>query len=146
MSTRSRIALKTGPNECLAIYVHFDGYVDHHGPILLNHYATRERVEALLALGDLSGLGAELGDKQDFDDRSTQRDNWCLAYGRDRGETGIDARIMPVDDLTTGMIAYGYLFDPATGAWSVKQNGREFVPLAGHPELPAPEAVGAACV
>lgn len=130
MSTRAHIAMKTGENECRAIYTHFDGYIKHHAPILLEHYAMRERVEALLALGDLSVLAGELGEKQDFDDRSTHRDNWCLAYGRDRNDEDTEARVMRIDNLIKNGIQYAYLFDPETETWSVTRRGRVFHPLA----------------
>ena len=59
------------------------------GRILLNHYDDIEKVEQLIALGDLSLLGKEIGEKQDFD-QPTDR-NWSLAYGRDRGEENMNA-------------------------------------------------------
>ena len=47
-------------------------YPSHAGVVLPAHYATREAVEALLSLGDLSALGCSLAE--------------CEAYYRDRGE------------------------------------------------------------
>ncbi|OQA76217.1 MAG: hypothetical protein BWY31_04653 [Lentisphaerae bacterium ADurb.Bin242] len=55
-----------------AVYVHHDAYVAGVGAILGGWYETREKVEALLALGDLSSLGTTLAD--------------TVAYHRDRGE------------------------------------------------------------
>jgi hypothetical protein len=43
-------------------------------------------------LGDLSVLGEVIGEKCDFDTFNSQNSNQCLAYGRDRGETNIEAR------------------------------------------------------
>ena len=84
MSTRSLIA-KATEHGFEAIYCHHDGYPEHHGPILTQHYATEEAVNALLELGDLSALGPRLGQAQDFCKRDPSSDSW-LAYGRDRGD------------------------------------------------------------
>ena len=58
----------TAQNTCLArerndgavecAYLHY-GSLDDAGPILLQHYDTPEQAAALLALGDLSAVGAE---------------------------------------------------------------------------------------
>ena len=89
MATRSMIAYEVSTDplypQVLAIYCHNDGYPRHNGRILLDHYNTPEKVAKLMELGHLSLLGNEIGEKQDFD-QPTDR-NWCLAYGRDRGET-----------------------------------------------------------
>lgn len=50
MATRSLIGINTDEG-IRAIYCHFDGYPDHVGTILCTHYATAERVEALISLG-----------------------------------------------------------------------------------------------
>lgn len=95
MSTRARIGMQHPDGMIRSIYVHSDGYPEHHGPLLLEHYTTAEQVTALLDLGDLSVLAEEIGDVQDFDAQYADddpRQRWCLAYGRDRGERGVGAR------------------------------------------------------
>ena len=57
MSTRSGIALKLDNGTYIWNYTHWDGYPAGVGRILLDNYPTRERVEKLLALGNLSSLG-----------------------------------------------------------------------------------------
>ena len=56
MSTRSLIALKQTDGTVKSIYCHWDGYVSHNGRLLIEHYATPETIEELLALGPLSAL------------------------------------------------------------------------------------------
>lgn len=56
MSTRSLIAIKQTDGTVKSIYCHWDGYVSHNGRLLIEHYATPEAVEELLALGPLSAL------------------------------------------------------------------------------------------
>jgi hypothetical protein len=43
-----------------AIYCHWDGYMSHHGPILLSAYNGPRKIEALIRQGDLSSLGSKL--------------------------------------------------------------------------------------
>ena len=57
MSTRSMIAKQIAEDEYLAVYCHQDGYLSHNGALLLDCYNTPEKVDALLALGELSHLG-----------------------------------------------------------------------------------------
>lgn len=92
MSTRSRIAiedLETG--KVRSVYCHFDGYPDGVGKTLVEHYRDRDKVEALIALGDLSVLDAEVappsGTSHKFGDAYP---GVTVAYGRDRGETGCE--------------------------------------------------------
>lgn len=96
MATRSTIAMEQPDGRIMQIYCHFDGYLSHHGEILQQHYRDRAKVLALMLLGDLSTLAEEIGQAHDFDAVYTggqRHENWCMAYGRDRGETGTDARV-----------------------------------------------------
>ena len=127
MSTRARIGLRAEDDSVVSIYTHWDGYPDHHGPILLNHYNTKAKVKELLALGDLSVLAPKIGVKQDFENSV---DGMCLAYGRDRGEANCGAsEVFSVGAFeketsnSGGEYAYlfdgfdWWLFDEATGDW-----------------------------
>lgn len=60
MSTRSMIAKQIAEDEYLAVYCHQDGYLSHNGALLLDCYNTPEKVDALLALGELSHLGKDM--------------------------------------------------------------------------------------
>lgn len=112
MATRSHIGIRQLDGTIDFIYCHWDGYPSHHGPILTNHYNTVDKVNQLLELGSLSVLAEEIGEKQDFDDRSTQRDNWCLAYGRDRGEQRVGKQNKLFTDLLKDdNVDYVYIFD-----------------------------------
>ena len=93
MATKSHIGKQLADGTVKYIYCHWDGYPEHNGKILEEHYTNEAKVDALLELGDISILGPEIGEQQDFDKRETHHPNWCLAYGRDRGENDIDAKI-----------------------------------------------------
>jgi hypothetical protein len=56
MSTRSRIAIEKQDGTVDSIYCHFDGYLSNNGEKLQNHYSTKEQLEQLIALGDISSL------------------------------------------------------------------------------------------
>jgi hypothetical protein len=102
MGTRSRIAMANADGSFTSIYCHWDGYPSHHGPILRDHYKDPEKVAALIALGDISSLGTDVGEKHPFDNphkigtkaydkwREKHNTNMCTAYARDRGETGVE--------------------------------------------------------
>ena len=61
MSTHSHIGAVMLGGSVRSIYCHFDGGLDHQGPILLEAYDTPEKVQDLLDLGDLRVLGRKLG-------------------------------------------------------------------------------------
>ena len=60
MSTRSMIGMVEADDSVSAIYCHWDGYLSHNGDLLDKHYDSDVKVAELLALGDLSTLGATL--------------------------------------------------------------------------------------
>jgi hypothetical protein len=57
MATRSNIAIENQDRTVSSIYCHFDGYIDEVGKTLYENYNTREKMEQLIALGDISSLG-----------------------------------------------------------------------------------------
>jgi hypothetical protein len=121
MATRSNIAMKTAEGKIVSVYCHWDGYVANNGKILLENYTDIDKIEALVALGSISSLGTAIGDKQDFDDRSTQKDEWTLFYSRDRGE---QLSIQEYDDIPSwinDMEEYAYLWNGQE--WLVNDHG-----------------------
>ena len=121
MATRSNIAMKTLEGKIVSVYCHWDGYVANNGRILLENYTDIEKIEALVALGSISSLGEQIGEAQDFDDRSTQKDEWTLFYSRDRGE---QLSIQEYDDIPSwiaDMEEYAYLWNGQD--WLVNDHG-----------------------
>jgi hypothetical protein len=53
MSTRATIACKQEDGRYAAIYLHFDGYQDHAGRVLKEHYTSIESARTLVAGGDI---------------------------------------------------------------------------------------------
>jgi hypothetical protein len=109
MATRSYIGVRNLDASVDYIYCHFDGYPDHNGKILTEHYADMDKVNALMKLGDLSVLGEQIGEKHDFNKRTR---GWCLAYGRDRGELNVSVRTGDYKELINDQnVDYVYVFD-----------------------------------
>jgi hypothetical protein len=60
MSTRSTIAIENKDGSIEKVYCHFDGYLQHNGTILQNHYKTEAQVR-LLIKADISGIDVKDG-------------------------------------------------------------------------------------
>jgi hypothetical protein len=125
MATRSTIAIQNADGTVTGIYCHNDGYLSHNGAILENYYNDENIVRQLIGLGDLSSLGETIGNKVSFGDYDARRGQ-CVAYARDRGETGVEAETN--DNWAALLESYGedynYLFVPGTG-WRVEYYGNE---------------------
>jgi hypothetical protein len=101
MGTRSRIGVMHG-DKVKSIYCHWDGYLEHNGAILQEHYDSA-RANQLVALGDLSSLRPNIGEKHAFSQFELPADeveafkalteDMCTFYGRDRGEKGVEFKV-----------------------------------------------------
>jgi len=140
MGTRSMIGIENPNTKVVkAIYCHWDGYLEHNGAILNEHYASSPKVNNLIALGDLSSLRAEIGEKHAFSQFDLPKDeveafkllteNMCTFYGRDRGETAPYKRFDTAKEAVTHYdhcgAEYFYLFrydeDQQAGKWFYKK-------------------------
>jgi hypothetical protein len=103
MATRSTIALEFADDTVQQVYCNWDGYIDYNGKILQEHYSDPFKLRDLIDLGYISSLGPEIGEKHSFDNpykfgtdayfaEQNIRKNFTTFYGRDRGETGVEAR------------------------------------------------------
>lgn len=118
MATRSLIGkLDSETKKVKYIYCHYDGHLDHNGRILVDHYNTPEKVDQLLELGNLSVLGPEIGEKQDFNSHQNNK-NYCLAFGRDRGEKKQEARTVLLEDYKSEYVSYVYLYTNEGWKWN----------------------------
>lgn len=92
MSTRCRIGKLNDDGTVTSIYCHFDGYPDRVGRILYEYYTSIEDTDSLIALGDISSLGKRVNPIGDHSFENPEKDT-TVAYGRDKGETGVDSRV-----------------------------------------------------
>ena len=120
MATRSNIAIKRG-NKITSVYCHWDGYPAHNGEMLRRYYTDTMKIRQLIELGSISSLRKEVGAKQDFDDKSTQHDDWTLAYHRDRGEELVISEYDNIPDWIDDMEEYAYLWNGIE--WLVNDHG-----------------------
>ena len=122
MATRSRIGIWTADRKIKSVYCHWDGYSSNNGKILLKHYNTKEKVEALITLGDISSLEAsiECPKGHSFDNKI---DGYTVFYHRDRGEDWDSVKPL-ITTKAEGMPqeAYDYLFDPQTNEWKYRHS------------------------
>ncbi len=101
MATRSTIAIEYADGTVGQVYCHWDGYLDHNGKLLQEHYSNPFKLRDLIDLGDISSLGENIGERHPFSpfgdgDKAAYdeaKDGGATTfYGRDRGETGCGAK------------------------------------------------------
>jgi hypothetical protein len=66
MGTRSTIALEFADGTVEQVYCHWDGYLEHNGKILAEHYSDPFKLRDLIDQGGISSLGEEIGIKHPF--------------------------------------------------------------------------------
>lgn len=130
MATRSLIGRESSDGITF-VYCHWDGYPAHVGKILSLHYDSIEKIDTLLAHGDVSQLGPSIGEKHDFATHNAIHPDWCLFYGRDRG----DSHCHPKNAATRWAFRdyeadqqFYYLF--AGGIWLFANRADGFEPVA----------------
>lgn len=120
MSTRSIIAKQIGEDQYLTIFCHYDGYPDDNGATLVKHYNTPERVDALLALGDLEVLCEKIEPTpQTPHTADAPQPGVTVAMRRDMELSGCEAAEMTREELIEPEyegIEYTYIFNQ-DGKW-----------------------------
>jgi hypothetical protein len=128
MGTRSRIGVMHG-NNVKSIYCHWDGYLDFNGRILQEHYDS-VKANHLVALGDMSSLRANIGEKHAFSkfdpvtniEHREHNEDWCTFYGRDRGEADTEWKVATTFDEfleQCDLSGAEYYYIMRDGTWSV---------------------------
>ena len=131
MATRSTIALEFADGTVQQVYCHWDGYLDHNGRILEEHYSDPFKLRELIDLGDLSSLAPNIGTKHDFD---AGADGECTFYGRDRGESDTEAASYDNYDsylVNSNREEYNYILRQIAGkpVWFVRSYDDDMTPL-----------------
>ena len=151
MGTRSMIAIQNPySKDVRAVYCHWDGYLEHNGSILNKHYSASSKVNNLIALGGLSSLRPEIGEKHDFSrldstlpeaEYEALYGDMCTFYTRDRGETGQEFKVFPTlkkaeNYFEGSWCEYLYVYkykksdDYQSGEWHYKKMGERWKKLA----------------
>ncbi len=114
MATRSMISLEIEKDVYKSIYCHSDGYLTHNGALLVDHYNSRDKIEELLKLGDISILAESMNPDPNLPhsfNHDERQKGVVVAYGRDRGETGTEAKDFTLKELLEDTwIDYFYIF------------------------------------
>jgi len=144
MGTRSTIALEFADGTVEQVYCHWDGYLEHNGKILQEHYSDPFKLRDLIDQGDLSSLGPNIGFAHPFSPHSSKEDEAlyeaakeagaCTFYARDRGETGTSAKkFASYEDylLNHQYEEYEYILRSVHGqaVWFVADHTDKFKPL-----------------
>jgi len=145
MGTRSMIAIQNPYSKrVVAVYCHWDGYLEHNGAILAEHYANSAKANNLIALGDISSLRPEIGVEHPFSRFDTkltdaewdaQYGNMCTFYARDRKESNSEFRSFKsaadaVEHYDHSGAEYYYLYRYSkassyeTGEWFYKRDNK----------------------
>ena len=85
MATRSTIAVQHANGTISQVYCHWDGYLEHVGKLLLQHYNSQPLAEMLVNGGSISSLGERIEPEgaHSFDNAEK---GTTVFYCRDRGE------------------------------------------------------------
>ena len=120
MSTSAALICRVN-NKAQAITVHWDGYPEHVGRLLKNHYNEPKKIEALFALGDCSSLGPNLEGSENHSFLKPER-GVSVFYHRDRKDALNHCKAQTFQSYSkavehmTGNVSYIYIF--RNGKWS----------------------------
>ncbi len=143
MGTRSTIALEYADGTVQQVYCHWDGYLEHNGKILAEHYSNPFVLRDLIDLGDVSSLRPTVGTKHAFSKLEVPMDgeaydklygDMTTFYGRDRAEDGVSAKkFKDFADYRANhqYEEYEYILRSVYGeaVWFVADHSDEFKPL-----------------
>lgn len=162
MATRSTIAIEYADGTVGQVYCHWDGYLEHNGKILTEHYSNPFILRDLIDMGDISSLGKIIGTQHPFSPfesdtaefkalpqdeqeriKAATKAAYDLAqasgattfYGRDRGETNIQAKMFAnfADYVARHQYEeFEYILRNVNGeaVWFVSKYNGPYVPLA----------------
>ena len=144
MGTRSTIALEFADGTVEQVYCHWDGYLDHNGRILQEHYSNPFVLRDLIDMGDISSLGKIVGTKHPFSpyEGETQKALYDAAmqagattfYGRDRGEKCPARKFKDFEDYKANhqYEEFEYILRACgdKAVWFVADHNDTYVPLA----------------
>lgn len=131
MGTRSAIGVMHG-DKAKVVYCHWDGYLEHNGRILFEHYDS-PKANHLVSLGNISSLDKNIeipeGMEHNFDKAAP---GITTFYGRDRGEEDNEFTVCFSDAEMYDQFDWcEYFYIMRDGVWYVSQGaGTEWQELA----------------
>lgn len=126
MSTRSYIA-RTTSQGYEGVYAHWDGYPEHNGRILSDHYTNPRKLSRLLSLGSISVLKEKVGRRHAF--QRSYKATSTTFYRRDRGDDHCGPHLFAnfqqlAASAELSGVEYIYVYDGHS--WSVASRGPQF--------------------
>jgi hypothetical protein len=121
MGTRSAIGYKTPQGKIRAKYSHYDGYPSYTGAMLQEHFQEARKIAQMVELGDQSSIAPRVFPKGEHSFMKPEEDV-IVFYGRDRGETNVDAQDFDtVEEFVDYYAGAGceYFYLHTTGGWIV---------------------------
>jgi len=148
MGTRSTIALEFADGTVEQVYCHWDGYLEHNGKILFEHYTDPFKLRDLIDMGGISSLGKVIGKKHPFgpawnetniakkakiesEFEAAREAGYTTFYARDRGEDVTKEQFVDFQDYLAHhqYEEYEYILRK-DGNWYVKCHDAPYVKLA----------------
>ena len=151
MGTRSTIALEFADGTVEQVYCHWDGYLEHNGKILQEHYSDPFKLRDLIDQGGISSLGKSIGKKHPFSPAYNETDpvkkaaveteyeaareeGYTTFYARDRGEDLTKEKFVSFEDYAAfhqrEEFAYCLRNVDGKAVWFVAEDDGPFVELA----------------
>jgi hypothetical protein len=127
MATRSFIAVHRADGKWQGISCRYDGYLEHSGHMLANHYGSQALAEALVGGGDLLVLAERCDEPAGGHSFRRRVEGHCVYCGRDCGGSGVVgstlAAIWPA-----AATEFVYVWDE--GRWRVGSSAQTLILLA----------------
>jgi hypothetical protein len=133
MSTHASITVVYPNKTAASVYVHSDGYYEHTGKMLLNHYNSLETAGALMTFGALSFVAARIYPTSGAEhNRDTPEPGVCIYFGRDCGEDSVGPNFYLTEQAARNDADYEYNYLFKDGIWYSRQENDDFEPLSIH--------------
>ncbi len=124
MATRSTIAVQHANGTISQVYCHWDGYLDHVGRLLVQHYNSQPLAEMLVNGGSISSLGERIEPIGEHSYDSPEKGT-TVFYFRDRGEKELRVEMYRDADAYRREARgeeYNYIF--VNGVWYDADSGK----------------------
>ena len=120
MATRSLIAYRTPAGTIRSVYCHYDGYIEHNGRILEEHYGSLDRISRLVSPGCISSLCSKKSPETENHTFGDPERDCTVFYSWDRNESYEDnmpSEYSSGDQWLKHAVEFNYLFEK--GQWFV---------------------------
>lgn len=126
MGTRSNIAIERENGTVEMVYCHWDGYPDHNGRLLLEHYSATPLVEELVGGGNVSSLEPTIQESKFY----VRRSEWDSFGGQDEPWESNKPQVYPDrDGARCSMQEFLYIWVETEGRWVYSDHRGPFRPL-----------------